>query len=74
MKSFGTTEYSGPMDPAKAQEQFIDKLSEAIASAVQAYLTQYVKTNPGTGSLITAPAFGPVAHVHPQLPHGITAP
>ena len=38
MKSFGTTEYSGPMDPAKAQEQFIDKLSEVIVSVVQVYL------------------------------------
>lgn len=74
LHSFGSETYTGPDSPADAQEKFADVISAAIAKAVQEYLSTYVLTDPTTGSPITAPSFGPVAHIHVQLPHGIRAP
>jgi hypothetical protein len=55
LSSFGTDEYTGPDDPASAQSRFADKLSTAVAEAVQ----QYINTN-----VLAIPAPGPVTHAH----------
>ena len=73
LKKFGSTEYKGPDEADKAQEKFAEEIALAIATATQKYLTQHVLTNPAKGP-VTGPGFGPVGHVHPQLPQGITAP
>lgn len=58
LASFGTAAYVGPPEGTTAQTLFADKLSTAIAVAVQ----QYILT-----SVVTIPAPGPVAHVHKLL-------
>lgn len=40
-------EYTGPVDTQKVQEDFAEKLSLAISSAMQQYITANVITNPG---------------------------
>lgn len=56
-EGFGTGEYSGPEDPATAQDEMIQKLSTAIAEAVateiQNYLNGQVKVIPGQ-TVVTA--------------------
>lgn len=58
LQSYGSPQYIGPPDPIAAQALFADKLSTAIALAVQ----QYIVT-----SVVTIPAPGPVTHVHKML-------
>jgi hypothetical protein len=55
LQSYGTAQYIGPPDPIAAQVVFADKLSTAIAVAVQ----QYILT-----SVVTDLAPGPVTHIH----------
>jgi membrane protease subunit (stomatin/prohibitin family) len=47
VKSFGTDSYTGPENPAEAQDVFIRRLSEAIAKSVQQYLITSVTVTPG---------------------------
>jgi hypothetical protein len=47
LTSFGATSYSGPPDPALAQQKMVLELSQAIAVAVQQYLTVTVTVIPG---------------------------
>lgn len=58
LQSYGSAQYIGPPDPIAAQTLFADRLSTAIAIAVQ----QYILT-----SVVTIPAPGPVTHVHKML-------
>ena len=47
LRKFGSAEYTGPDDAAKAQDMFAKELSLAISAAMQQYITAYVLTNPG---------------------------
>ena len=58
LASFGTEAYIGPPTGTAAQLMFADKLSTAIAIAVQ----QYLLTN-----VVTIAAPGPVTHIHKLL-------
>lgn len=57
-------------DPMIAQAVLADKLSTAIATAVQQYLTNNVTTQP----TITQVGYGPVSHPHNILPIKLIAP
>ena len=47
LTSFGGPTYTGPLDGVSAQTLFADKLSTAIATAVQQYLLTNVTVTPG---------------------------
>lgn len=47
LQKFGSAQYSGPVNPAAAQQQFVDELSKAIAKAIQQYLLGNVTVIPG---------------------------
>lgn len=68
VQRFGTSEYTGPDDAARAQEQFITDLSAAIARSVQQYLNSNVIVLPGQ-----ATAGGPTNQVTVS-PGGLAAP
>jgi hypothetical protein len=67
-QSFGTAEYSGPIDPAAAQQKMALELSRAIAEAVQIYLQVNVNVLPGQATI-----GGPSAQVT-ATPGILTAP
>lgn len=60
LTSFGNdaSGYIGPPSSTAAEAAFADRLSTAIATAVQAYLV---------ANVTTVPAPGPVSHVHKIL-------
>lgn len=60
LKQFGSAEYTGPNDAAKAQELFAEQLSLAISTAMQTYITTFVITNAGQ---VVATAGGPTNQV-----------
>jgi hypothetical protein len=62
LTSFGSTSYSGPPDPALAQQKMVLELSQAIALAVQQYLTTNVTVIPGQGVTV-ATTGGPTNQV-----------
>jgi hypothetical protein len=70
LADFGSGAYNGPNNPAAAQNMLADKLSGAIAEAVQQYLLQHVTTV----ATATVPAPAPVIHPHPILPIKMNAP
>lgn len=60
LTSFGTEVYTGPPTGTAAQTLFADRLSTAIAAAVQQYLLTNVTVIPG---IPVATAGGPAAQV-----------
>lgn len=68
LTSFGSAAYSGPPDGTAAQTLFAEKLATAIATAVQQYLIQNVKVNPG---IAVVTAGGPTAQAGSTTSPGI---
>jgi len=69
--------YTGPTDPCKAQDEFAQRLanaiSEGVSKGVQAYLAQSVKTI-NQQTLPNSDGSIP-AHIHPNVPeYKLTAP
>jgi hypothetical protein len=62
LQSFGTSEYSGPIDPGAAQQKMALEISQAVALAVQQYLTNNVLVIAGQGVTV-ATAGGPTNQV-----------
>jgi hypothetical protein len=62
LQSFGTSEYTGPIDPAAAQAKMAAEISRAVAVAVQQYLTTNVTVIPGQGVTV-ATTGGPTNQV-----------
>ena len=68
LQSYGSPQYAGPPDPIVAQNLFADKLSTAIAIAVQQYLLANVTVIPG---ILVATVGGPTNQVGATTSPGI---